>query len=152
MAISFYLSFPDVHIRRQNSCESISSLNSLTSMSSIGSLKDQDAKKKKKKSWVRMNGVFWLSSQPGVCLLNENDKAAWMKYDQSFPPLCCVILLFQVFEVSHCGSLKLLLFKIIYAWWTLWNFNAVLKCPPSLLVDLLLYRLAAWIIHLKKRL
>uniref|UniRef100_A0A3P9DPL5 Neuron navigator 1 n=1 Tax=Maylandia zebra TaxID=106582 RepID=A0A3P9DPL5_9CICH len=40
-------------IRRQNSCESISSLNSLTSMSSVGSLKDQDAKKKKKKSWLR---------------------------------------------------------------------------------------------------
>lgn len=45
--------FPDMRIRRQNSCESISSLNSLTSMSSLGSLKDQDAKKKKKKSWVR---------------------------------------------------------------------------------------------------
>lgn len=44
---------PDLRIRRQNSCESISSLNSLTSMSSMGSLKDQDAKKKKKKSWVR---------------------------------------------------------------------------------------------------
>ncbi|XP_029361562.1 neuron navigator 1 isoform X2 [Echeneis naucrates] len=43
----------DVQIRRQNSCESISSLNSLTSMSSVGSLKDQDAKKKKKKSWLR---------------------------------------------------------------------------------------------------
>ncbi|KAM9856176.1 neuron navigator 1 [Aulostomus maculatus] len=43
----------DLHIRRQNSCESISSLNSLTSMSSLGSLKDQDAKKKKKKSWLR---------------------------------------------------------------------------------------------------
>ncbi|XP_023133957.3 neuron navigator 1-like isoform X4 [Amphiprion ocellaris] len=43
----------DVRIRRQNSCESISSLNSLTSMSSVGSLKDQDAKKKKKKSWLR---------------------------------------------------------------------------------------------------
>ncbi|XP_016535563.1 neuron navigator 1 isoform X2 [Poecilia formosa] len=42
----------DLRIRRQNSCESISSLNSLTSMSSVGSLKDQDAKKKKKKSWV----------------------------------------------------------------------------------------------------
>ncbi|XP_070766101.1 neuron navigator 1 [Enoplosus armatus] len=42
----------DLQIRRQNSCESISSLNSLTSMSSVGSLKDQDAKKKKKKSWV----------------------------------------------------------------------------------------------------
>ncbi|XP_067382069.1 neuron navigator 1-like isoform X4 [Channa argus] len=45
--------FSDVRIRRQNSCESISSLNSLTSMSSVGSLKDQDAKKKKKKSWLR---------------------------------------------------------------------------------------------------
>ncbi|KAK5609441.1 hypothetical protein CRENBAI_008777 [Crenichthys baileyi] len=43
----------DHRIRRQNSCESISSLNSLTSMSSVGSLKDQDAKKKKKKSWLR---------------------------------------------------------------------------------------------------
>lgn len=43
----------DMCIRRQNSCESISSLNSLTSMSSVGSLKDQDAKKKKKKSWLR---------------------------------------------------------------------------------------------------
>nr|XP_020470836.1 neuron navigator 1-like [Monopterus albus] len=42
----------ELRIRRQNSCESISSLNSLTSMSSVGSLKDQDAKKKKKKSWV----------------------------------------------------------------------------------------------------
>ncbi|XP_034028374.1 neuron navigator 1-like isoform X2 [Thalassophryne amazonica] len=40
----------DVHIQRQNSCESISSL---TSISSLGSLKDQDAKKKKKKSWLR---------------------------------------------------------------------------------------------------
>ncbi|XP_059188923.1 neuron navigator 1-like isoform X1 [Centropristis striata] len=43
----------DMRMRRQNSCESISSLNSLTSMSSVGSLKDQDAKKKKKKSWLR---------------------------------------------------------------------------------------------------
>ncbi|XP_041860406.1 neuron navigator 1-like isoform X2 [Melanotaenia boesemani] len=43
----------DLRIQRQNSCESISSLNSLTSMSSVGSLKDQDAKKKKKKSWLR---------------------------------------------------------------------------------------------------
>ncbi|XP_056278737.1 neuron navigator 1-like isoform X2 [Pseudoliparis swirei] len=47
------LNTPDMRIRRQNSCESISSLNSLTSMSSLGSLKDQDAKKKKKKSWLR---------------------------------------------------------------------------------------------------
>ncbi|KAM7411846.1 hypothetical protein PAMA_021700 [Pampus argenteus] len=47
------LNNPDMRMRRQNSCESISSLNSLTSMSSMGSLKDQDAKKKKKKSWLR---------------------------------------------------------------------------------------------------
>lgn len=50
--------FPELRIRRQNSCESISSLNSLTSMSSVGSLKDQDAKKKKKKSWVRMDAFY----------------------------------------------------------------------------------------------
>jgi len=96
--------FPDMQIRRQNSCESISSLNSLTSMSSVGSLKDQDAKKKKKKSWVRMNALCARCSVYShglvfVCvqsvLLHDNDKAAWnIKYDQSFPPLCCVILLF----------------------------------------------------------
>ncbi len=58
---------PDLRIRRQNSCESISSLNSLTSMSSMGSLKDQDAKKKKKKSWVRTHpscvAVFYSHNQ-----------------------------------------------------------------------------------------
>ncbi|XP_051961511.1 neuron navigator 1-like isoform X1 [Xyrauchen texanus] len=51
------LNNPDIdpkefRIRRQNSSESISSLNSITSHSSVGSLKD-DAKKKKKKSWLR---------------------------------------------------------------------------------------------------
>ncbi|RXN05499.1 neuron navigator 1-like protein [Labeo rohita] len=54
--IQVALNNPDVapkelRIRRQNSSESISSLNSITSHSSVGSLKD-DAKKKKKKSWV----------------------------------------------------------------------------------------------------
>lgn len=64
----------DLRIRRQNSCESISSLNSLTSVSSVGSLKDQDAKKKKKKSWVRADapapwaGVF-SHSLAFVCLV-----------------------------------------------------------------------------------
>ncbi|XP_031422426.1 neuron navigator 1-like isoform X3 [Clupea harengus] len=43
----------ELGMRRQNSCESISSLNSNTSHSSIGSLKEQEAKKKKKKSWLR---------------------------------------------------------------------------------------------------
>ncbi|XP_030632950.1 neuron navigator 1 [Chanos chanos] len=52
------LNSPDVtpkelQINRQNSSESISSLNSTTSHSSMGSLKEQDAKKKKKKSWLR---------------------------------------------------------------------------------------------------
>ncbi|TRY82190.1 hypothetical protein DNTS_000383, partial [Danionella cerebrum] len=55
--IQVALNNPDVapkelRMRRQNSCESISSLNSITSHSSVGSLKD-DAKKKKKKSWLR---------------------------------------------------------------------------------------------------
>ncbi|KTG05232.1 hypothetical protein cypCar_00016723 [Cyprinus carpio] len=54
--IQVALNNPDVapkelRLRRQNSSESISSLNSITSHSSVGSLKD-DAKKKKKKSWV----------------------------------------------------------------------------------------------------
>ncbi|XP_026055087.1 neuron navigator 1 isoform X4 [Carassius auratus] len=54
--IQVALNNPDVapkelRMRRQNSSESISSLNSITSHSSVGSLKD-DAKKKKKKSWV----------------------------------------------------------------------------------------------------
>ncbi|XP_030624040.1 neuron navigator 1 [Chanos chanos] len=42
----------ELTLKRQNSTESISSLNSITSHSSVGSLKEQDAKKKKKKSWV----------------------------------------------------------------------------------------------------
>ncbi|XP_006782903.1 neuron navigator 1 isoform X1 [Neolamprologus brichardi] len=51
------LSNPDVtpkelQINRQNSSESLSSLASTTSHSSMGSFKEQEAKKKKKKSWV----------------------------------------------------------------------------------------------------
>uniref|UniRef100_A0AAY5KZF3 Neuron navigator 1 n=1 Tax=Esox lucius TaxID=8010 RepID=A0AAY5KZF3_ESOLU len=43
----------ELQMKRQNSSESISSLNSVTSHSSMGSLKEQEAKKKKKKSWLR---------------------------------------------------------------------------------------------------
>ncbi|XP_078530377.1 neuron navigator 3 isoform X2 [Lissotriton helveticus] len=43
----------DMRIRRQHSSESVSSVNSATSHSSIGSGNDVDAKKKKKKSWLR---------------------------------------------------------------------------------------------------
>ncbi|KAK9973803.1 hypothetical protein ABG768_024506 [Culter alburnus] len=43
----------ELQMDRQNSSESISSLNSITSHSSAGSLKEQEAKKKKKKSWLR---------------------------------------------------------------------------------------------------
>uniref|UniRef100_A0A3B1IWH0 Neuron navigator 1 n=1 Tax=Astyanax mexicanus TaxID=7994 RepID=A0A3B1IWH0_ASTMX len=42
----------ELRIKRQNSSESISSLNSITSHSSVGSLKEE-AKKKKKKNWLR---------------------------------------------------------------------------------------------------
>ncbi|MBN3294120.1 NAV3 protein, partial [Polypterus senegalus] len=43
----------DLQIRRQHSSDSVSSINSATSHSSIGSATDADAKKKKKKSWLR---------------------------------------------------------------------------------------------------
>ncbi|KAG7259727.1 hypothetical protein CRUP_007350, partial [Coryphaenoides rupestris] len=66
------LSHPDMapqelEIKRQNSSESICSLNSVTSHSSLGSLKEQEAKKKKKKGWLRssFNKAF---SKKGVKL------------------------------------------------------------------------------------
>lgn len=76
-------------------------------MSSVGSLKDQEAKKKKKKSWVRIGsstakGLFSHSQLVFLVsfILSKSDRAAWLMYDLCFPPLCWVILLFQVFEVS----------------------------------------------------
>ncbi|XP_019713386.1 LOW QUALITY PROTEIN: neuron navigator 1-like [Hippocampus comes] len=42
----------ELQINRQNSSESLSSLTSTASHTSMGSLKEQEAKKKKKKSWV----------------------------------------------------------------------------------------------------
>ncbi|XP_064156159.1 neuron navigator 1-like isoform X3 [Anguilla rostrata] len=56
----------ELRIKRQNSSESISSLNSITSHSSVGSCKDTDAKKKKKKSWLRssFNKAFSIKKGP----------------------------------------------------------------------------------------
>ncbi|KAJ8393586.1 hypothetical protein AAFF_G00060590 [Aldrovandia affinis] len=47
----------ELRIKRQNSSESISSLNSISSHSSVGSCKDADAKKKKKKSWLKLSHI-----------------------------------------------------------------------------------------------
>nr|XP_033773559.1 neuron navigator 1 isoform X4 [Geotrypetes seraphini] len=56
----------ELRIKRQNSSDSISSLNSITSHSSGGSGKDADAKKKKKKSWLRssFNKAFSIKKGP----------------------------------------------------------------------------------------
>ncbi|XP_029291369.1 neuron navigator 1 isoform X3 [Cottoperca gobio] len=71
-----FLALPDMQIRRQNSCESLSSLNSLTSMSSVGSFKDQDAKKKKKKSWLRSSFNKAFSIKKGTKTYSDIEEIA----------------------------------------------------------------------------
>ncbi|XP_063740202.1 neuron navigator 1-like isoform X2 [Eleginops maclovinus] len=66
----------DVRIQRQNSCESLASLNSLTSMSSVGSFKDQDAKKKKKKSWLRSSFNKAFSIKKGAKTYSDIEEIA----------------------------------------------------------------------------
>lgn len=101
LLVSFY---PDVRMQRQNSCESISSLNSLTSISSVGSFKDQDAKKKKKKSWVRIRAqkCFSLLIWGLSTLLSDNDPAdvLWLLFPSS--ALCYSAVLGLWGEWSYC--------------------------------------------------
>ncbi|OCT94602.1 neuron navigator 1 isoform X2 [Xenopus laevis] len=56
----------ELRIRRQNSSDSISSLNSISSHCSAGSIKDNESKKKKKKSWLRssFNKAFSMKKGP----------------------------------------------------------------------------------------
>ncbi|TRY89653.1 hypothetical protein DNTS_021529 [Danionella cerebrum] len=81
---------------RQNSSESISSLNSITSHSSAGSLKEQEAKKKKKKSWVRrtwrMNffvlnlAVYELRSSFNKAFSKKGSKAPYADIEEIATP------------------------------------------------------------------
>ncbi|XP_010764976.1 neuron navigator 1 isoform X2 [Notothenia coriiceps] len=66
----------EMRIQRQNSCESLSSLNSLTSMSSVGSFKDQEAKKKKKKSWLRSSFNKAFSIKKGAKTYSDIEEIA----------------------------------------------------------------------------
>ncbi|XP_046692854.1 neuron navigator 1 isoform X3 [Silurus meridionalis] len=63
----------ELQINRQNSSESIASMNSITSHSSLGSLKEQDAKKKKKKSWLRssFNRAFYKKGSKSYSDIEE---------------------------------------------------------------------------------
>lgn len=82
-------------------------------MSSVGSLKDQDAKKKKKKSWVSTNGLlkehFVLTAWCLLIIRHENGKAAWTRCDQSLPPLCCYFTVSGLWgESRHCTAYLIL--------------------------------------------
>lgn len=70
LTIQYHLFLPyprceEMLINRQNSSESIATLTSTASHSSMGSLKEQEAKKKKKKSWVGTRSLEKQSAQ--VC-------------------------------------------------------------------------------------
>ncbi|KAF5896296.1 neuron navigator 1 isoform X4, partial [Clarias magur] len=63
----------ELQMNRQNSSESIASMNSISSHSSLGSLKEQDAKKKKKKSWLRssFNRAFYKKGSKSYSDIEE---------------------------------------------------------------------------------
>ncbi|XP_042615065.1 neuron navigator 1-like isoform X7 [Cyprinus carpio] len=72
----------ELQIDRQNSSESISSLNSITSHSSAGSLKEQEAKKKKKKSWV-----YELRSSFNKAFSKKGSKAPYADIEEIATPV-----------------------------------------------------------------
>ncbi|XP_026068653.1 neuron navigator 1 isoform X3 [Carassius auratus] len=72
----------ELQIDRQNSSESISSLNSITSHSSAGSLKEQEAKKKKKKSWV-----YELRSSFNKAFSKKGSKAPYADIEEISTPV-----------------------------------------------------------------
>ncbi|XP_039509754.1 neuron navigator 1 isoform X7 [Pimephales promelas] len=72
----------ELQMDRQNSSESITSLNSITSHSSAGSLKEQEAKKKKKKSWV-----YELRSSFNKAFSKKGSKAPYADIEEIATPV-----------------------------------------------------------------